>query len=253
MHHFQSPGCILYGSGSSSLFAACRVLFGPEVNLSEDFLDYLQHGGIKTAFRQKAKETHPDAWLQPVFCAGPDNADRFRKVAEAYKLLSGYIDQRERRPVKAKRHCAPCADKEVKRYQGQMSEQFYYQGCIPSRPLQLGRYLYYRGVISYQTLITAIVWQRRTRLPLGRLAMEVGWLTGKDVNAIASSRLPGRFGERAVRMGLLRPIQLSTLLLRQQALNRRIGDYFVDHADLPRRDLERLVMELQRHNMKFGG
>lgn len=252
MPSFWIPGGIVYGSGGSSLFAACRVLFGPEVNLSEEFLDYLQHGGVKTAFRQKAKETHPDAISQPVICTGGGNADRFRKVAEAYKLLTVYIEERERSPIKAKRRCATSADNEIKRYHAPISEQYYYQGCIPARPLQLGRYLYYRGVISYQTLVTAIVWQKRTRPTLGRLAMEAGWLTGKDVNAIESSRLTGRFGERAVRMGLLKPIQLSTLLLRQQALNRRIGDYFVDCADLSRRDLERLVMEMQRHNMRFN-
>lgn len=241
----------MYGSGSSSLFAACRVLFGSEVHPSEEFLNYLQPDGVKTAFRQKAKETHPDIMIEFASCDEINNADRFRMVAEAYKLLSGYLDERERRSLKVKRRYTGLAATEVRATQGTQAEQFYFQGSIPLRPLPLGRYLYYRGLISYQNLITAIVWQRRNRPLLGRLAMEAGWLNGNDIMSIVASKKPGRFGEKAVRMGLLSSIQLSTLLLRQNLCRRRIGDYFVDCAGVPRRDVERLALEMQRHNMQF--
>lgn len=227
------------------------MLFGSEVHPSEEFLNYLQPGGIKTAFRQKAKETHPDIMIEFASCDELNNADRFRRVAEAYELLSGYLDERERRPLLLKRRESRAPGPENSANQGKSLEHLYHQGGVPSRPLQLGRYLYYRGVISYQMLINAITWQRKSRRLLGRLAFDAGWLNGNGINAVLTDKGPGKFGEKAVRMGLLSPIQVTTLLLRQSSGRCRIGDYFVANAGLSRKVVERTVMEMQRHNMQF--
>ena len=39
---------------------SCRILFGPEVQITPQFLGYLQPAGVKTAYRKLAMETHPD-------------------------------------------------------------------------------------------------------------------------------------------------------------------------------------------------
>lgn len=242
---------MVYLSPSSSLFAACRVLFGPEVNLSEEFLHYLQPGGVKTAFRQKVKETHPDMIFQRGSRRELHDADGFRKVAEAYELLSGYLDKRERRYYQFKKNdCrGDAADITVDREKS--TDHLYHQGGVPLRRLQFGRYLYYRGVISFQTLITALAWQRKNHRLLGQLACEAGWLTSNDIAVVLSDKRPGKFGKKAVRLGLLNPMQVSTLLLRQNLGRCRIGDYFVAHAGLSRKLVARMVLEMQRHNKQF--
>jgi hypothetical protein len=49
-----------HSSSHSELYHACRILFGTELQCSPEFLDYLQISGVKSAFRRRAMETHPD-------------------------------------------------------------------------------------------------------------------------------------------------------------------------------------------------
>jgi len=42
------------------LLNACRILFGPAVQLSIDFLRDLEPSKLKSAYRKRAFETHPD-------------------------------------------------------------------------------------------------------------------------------------------------------------------------------------------------
>jgi len=44
---------------TTRLFSACRVLFGPQVEITLEFLNYLQESGVKDAYRRRARETHP--------------------------------------------------------------------------------------------------------------------------------------------------------------------------------------------------
>ncbi|MDH5299607.1 MAG: J domain-containing protein [Desulfobulbaceae bacterium] len=80
----------------NKLFHACRVLFGSELAITRDFLEYLQSSGLKTAYRKRALETHPDR----VAALGIDDqghdSDLFRQVQSAYENLSTYLDAREK-------------------------------------------------------------------------------------------------------------------------------------------------------------
>ena len=53
----------------AEVFRACRTLFGPELCLSHDFLNYLQPDGVRSAYRKRAKSVHPastsKAWTTP--------------------------------------------------------------------------------------------------------------------------------------------------------------------------------------------
>lgn len=78
------------------LYRACRIIFGPDLTFSREFLNYIQMPGIKSAFRKRAMESHPDrADLQ----ADGEKAHRelqFRLVKDAYDTLRDYLIVRDR-------------------------------------------------------------------------------------------------------------------------------------------------------------
>lgn len=233
----------------AELFDACRVLFGPEIDLSVDFLQYLHFDGVKAAFRRKAKETHPDL---SIFTSSHDphpNAESFHRVNDAYALLGNFI--RNRRLSLRKERSFGGDSGRRNRQPGGFGNTFH-RGAVPERPLPLGRYLYYRGVIPYLTLLDALTWQRRNRATIGSIAREWGWLSHSDVEAVLAVRQRGRFGENAVRCGLLNPFQVTMLLLNQKSRNRRIGHYFVLHDIVSSQQLEMLARDHYRHNLRFG-
>ena len=65
---------------------ACGLLFGSKVEISLESLKYLELSGLRSAYRKKALETHPDR----ARALGRDEAkmsDRFREVTLAYEKL----------------------------------------------------------------------------------------------------------------------------------------------------------------------
>ncbi|MBF0517790.1 MAG: J domain-containing protein [Nitrospirae bacterium] len=77
------------------LYDACRVLFGKEVRIDRQFLEYIQPSGVKSAYRKMALATHPDR----IAAMGPENqaaaGGDFRVVADAYEKLTKYLKLRE--------------------------------------------------------------------------------------------------------------------------------------------------------------
>src|SRR5512135_479763 len=75
---------------------ACRKLFGEDVDISRNFLYYsIQPSGVKSAYRKKAKESHPD-----LFAADPAHIQQkqtalFREIIQAYDTLTLFFKQRE--------------------------------------------------------------------------------------------------------------------------------------------------------------
>ena len=78
------------------LFQACQTLFGIDNNVSREFLEYLQLPGIKSAYRKKAFETHPDRAALSGGEAEEQNAELFRAIQQAYEDLTNYLDAREK-------------------------------------------------------------------------------------------------------------------------------------------------------------
>jgi hypothetical protein len=125
----------------------------------------------------------------------------------------------------------------------------YYLGPIPFRVLDIGRYLYYSGLISYWSLIEALTWQRKQRPLIGSVAIQWGWLNSATINQIATSHsLNGRFGERAVRLGLLTSFPVNTLLYYQRTQQQRLGTYFVQKHLLTAEQVELLASRMVKHN-----
>lgn len=228
----------------TELLAACRILFGPGVRLSREFLYYLQPCGAKAAFRKKAKETHPD--LSPA----SDPVDRlrrtetFRELKTANDLICAFLQQRGEAPP-----ASPVRNDSSGRPVRSYDAESFYRGRLPARPLEFGRYLYYRGLIPYPALIEAIAWQRGQRPAIGSIARRWGWLGESDIRRILRQPgLPDRFGSTAVRLGLLKPFQVQTLLFYQRSQQKRIGRFFIERGLLSERQLSQLLADCQTHN-----
>ena len=240
---------------------ACKTLFGSDIIVRRSFLLYIQPSGAKSAYRRKAKETHPDLFAGADPLQQKKQAMLFIEILKAYDVLNAFFKQRDEGLWKeVKKAAAPRAQRAApKRPEAarkptpkpsEKAAQFW-GGGIPFRPLEIGRYLYYSKRISYQALIDALVWQRNQRPIIGDIALRWGWLNAGAIDQITqSSGLSGRFGEKAMGLGLLSPFQVKTLLFFQRSQQERLGQYFVVHKLLARDDLERFVADLQEHNAR---
>lgn len=234
-------------SAETELLAACRILFGPGVRLSREFLHYLQPCGAKAAFRKKAKETHPD--LSPA--SDPDDQQRrsetFRELKSANDLICAFLQQRGESPPPSSSGASGSRPG-----RGYSTESFF-RGRVPSRPLEFGRYLYYRGLIPYPALIEAIAWQRGQRPAIGHIARRWGWLNESQIRQILRHPgLPDRFGSTAVSLGLLKPFQVQTLLFYQRSQQQRIGRFFIERNFLSESQLSQLLADCQVHNRRHA-
>lgn len=235
----DEPGA---GSTTADLLEACSVLFGGSVMCSVGFLRCLRPEGIKDAYRRRLLETHPDR----AAVLGQSAAvlhDRILAVQRAYCLLQGAL--RNGRMPTAREAGPQPAKPPVSR--------LFHRGPLPCRPLRLGEYLYYRGLISWQSLIQAICRQRRERPLLGELAVRLDYLTREDTRRIRASQVGAeRFGETAVRLGLLSSGRLFVLLGRQRRMGRLFGEYIAESGSIPIARMARLIDEHRRHNRRHA-
>jgi len=229
----------------NELMDACRILF-PAAEVSREFLCYIQPEGLKNAYRSRVWECHPDACGED---AGQTRrTELFRRSVEAYKLLNDYL--------KGRQTCLPLRSRRAREKAYTRSEaavrvldEQYYKGPFPTIELKLGLYLYYRGIVSYQAVVRAMIWQRDMRPPLGDYARNWGWLSEADVSAIlAASEIVGLFGERAIALGLLTQSQLNLILLHQRSMQQPIGRYFVSRSLLSEFSLRQYLRNLAQHN-----
>ena len=110
-------------------------------------------------------------------------------------------------------------------------------------------YSYYKGKVSYQQLIEALVWQRRQRPTLGALAEKWGWLSDAKVSQILQHRGHAtRFGKKAIELGYLKPHQVDALLKYQRSLQTRLGHYFIEKGLLTEADADQISTNLKNHN-----
>jgi hypothetical protein len=230
-----------------TLLNACRTLFGDTVNLGPEFLAYLQPSGAKLAFRTQVKQHHPDRFAAAAPEVRVRQTARFREIHEAYRLLASYLDQRgSRRPAACPAKPPPPASQPRQRPKTDVRN-------IPPLPLEFGIFAYYRGKIDYRDLIDALIWQRRQRPALGTIACQWGWLNEAKVKRILGHRITGgRFGRKAVELGLLSSLQVEALLRHQRSHQRRLGQYFVDRGLMTAAEADALAIALQNHNARVA-
>lgn len=249
---FVKGELILTAPSIAELFDACGILFGPEIESSLDFLRYLRLSGLKAAYRKKAFETHPDR----AKALGEDEAKmnaHFVKASLAYEKLSSVINDDDGLVLLKEESSIKAKNKETfsKPKQNNRASDYFFTGNLPGRKLLIGQFLYYSGCISWNTCITAIVWQRRQRPYIGQIALDWGMLSAKDIHKILMGRnFREKFGESAIRRGYLTSYKLMALLGKQRRLQPSIGEYFVRHRILTMQKMEEIVGKQHDHNRK---
>ena len=126
-------------------------------------------------------------------------------------------------------------------------------GSLPRRSLLFAEFLHLSRLISWQDRIAAIIWQRQQRPSIGKLAQEWGYLQDWQVESLLRHKRGGeRFGEAAVRLGLLTTFQRQVLLGGQQRSQQPIGCYFVEAGILTQFSLKQALAAYKEHNRRYG-
>ena len=136
----------------TELFNACSILFGFDSPISSEFLISLNPSDLRAAYLKKSLETHPDR----ARVLGENEIalnKRFKKVNLAYESLRSAIESNIRYILKERTTVS-------KTKRSWFSDHFY-RGRLPKRELLIGQFLYYSGIVSWRTLIGAIIWQKR--------------------------------------------------------------------------------------------
>lgn len=221
------------------LFRACRLLFGDGLSLSREFLYYIQWSGLKSAYRRRVHELHPDK--------SGGSADEFIALQRAYEELGEFLSARDNGRDPARRR--PAGGKPAPSPARPASSAAAGAARLPRRPLLLGHYLYYSGLIDWRTIVSALVWQRSHRPRIGEIARDAGMLSAEQVREVLLRRRTLEpFGAAAVKLGLLTRAQVEELLRRQRLRQRRFGEYFVEKGIFSREEMLRFVAGLERHN-----
>lgn len=126
---------------------------------------------------------------------------------------------------------------------------FFFKGPLPRRKLRLGEYLFYKRVITWHTLIQAIVWQHRVRPRLGQIALDLNYMDASAIHTILKYKhFKEPFGRAAVRLGFLNDYRRYVLLGRQRSFNLPLGKFFMDAQILDQASMEEHLLENRLHN-----
>jgi hypothetical protein len=245
---------------SVQINSALRVLYG-KWPVSQVPLDSLGLDELKSTFRQRTMELHPDR--ASVLGRDPVVLNRqFRDVKLAYETLrelltSGAIPmtlimEQDRSPQPADPpHQQPGTRDPGPGTDDAKPSDHYWEAEIPTNRLLFGQFLYYAGLVSWQTLISAITWQRSQRPPFGRIARMWDYLTDDEIRRIIEFRDRGeRIGEAAMRNGFLSQFQFNAVMGFQKWMQRPIGEYFQEIGILEDEEIQYLVGLLKKHNLK---
>ena len=237
---------------NQQILAALRILFGPNVPVSRNFVARLTPSTLKTVYRRKALQTHPDRAM--VILRPPEELnDHFKQVTSAYQTISTAMARRKtaKFPISQKARTRTHQTVAKQRRTSRLANRFY-SGPLPRRPLLIGQFLYYSGLISWKDLIDAIVWQKKQRPLIGQIAKDWNMLSWADIAKVLSTRRPGeRFGECSYRQGLINTFQQMALVGRQRRLQQPIGRHFVSKGLFSHEDLKQMVDQMNRHNQRY--
>ena len=235
----------------TEVFRACRTIFGPELQLNRDFLFYLQPAGVHSAYRKKAKVIHPDRFAVSAAGIRAKQHRLFQDLNQAHQTVQKYLKQRKLIPAdNFSRNYSAYTQPKHRRRDPPNRQQW--QGPLPPRPLQFGMFLYYLGMVPFNAVISALIWQRQQRPVLGEIARRWGWLSDENIRRIINHRSGiHKFGERAEQLGLLNSLQIRTLLFHQQTKQKQMGYYFVKQGFFNTATLNQLLLQLVEHNQTY--
>ncbi len=268
----------------SELFRSCEILFGSELHVSGEFLDYLQVSGVKSAFRKRALETHPDRQAGKDPLVQRENTALFSSVRDAYENLLGFLREKEaiqpppefprskaptttpangrkttaQRTAHTQQRQGPAPRRPIKpispsdenyRNTGFTSTERYYQGSLPDRQLLFGHFLYYSGLANWRTIARVLTWQRTERPRIGELGRRFGIFDHEDISTIMHYKKPfSPFGQTACTLGMLSEQQLRVLIFQQKRLQKKFGTILLEKNLLKDYELRELLYQFEWHN-----
>ena len=239
-------------SSTQELLAAYELIIEPPQKPGPESIQRLKLPTLKTAYRKKALETHPDRSIA-IGKIESDLNPQFARVSLAYQKLHAAI-HRDHKPMVTSPDISTANPTTYSRSQpSKPTPDLRYRGGIPKRALLTGQFLYYSGLISWPSLIEAICWQRRQRPRIGEIAKQWGILSTFEINNILIERAWERgytykFADYAMRKGYITPFEQMALLGKQLRLQRPIGEYFIAKKLLSPQDMKRTLHELALHN-----
>jgi hypothetical protein len=240
---------------NETLLKACAILLGPQARaVGEPLLGRLDAATLKRAFRRLALSTHPDVALRRGGSPAAFDSSRFIQSLWAYEQLSAYLKTRGGegfRPQPQGPGEGPVAGAAGAAPSGARRPAFF-RGPLPQRRLRFSEFLYFSGLISWQSLIASIVWQRQGRPRFGEIARDFRAMTLEEVLYVlrCKSGLEPT-GAAACRLQLLTPQEVTAVLRRQRSLQKPIGRFFLERERMSRQDLNHLAMQLFRRNAIF--
>ncbi len=232
-----------------SLFKACRILFGEEVLLNRQFLEYIQDSGVKTAYRQKALTTHPDRVIHLNPKIQQESKELFVIVTEAYQELMSFLKARDDKRVEIAGSDSAYVDSGIN---NNYNLYRFYKGQLPKRELLFAEFLYYSGNVPWKAFIDAIVWQRKLRPRFGDIAKVWNYVDDEQIRKMIKGKLLGeKIGETAIRLALLTNLQVKTIVLHQKMRQKKIGEYFAIEGFLSKDRINELYYDFRRHNALY--
>jgi hypothetical protein len=262
------------------ILKAYRLLFATRHAVTPELLTRLQSTAVHNAYKKMAMDSHPDRACH----LGVSRAileSRFKEVNNAYTVLSDYVENRSassiNRPAAARKntwhssrngrnhynagggdsqqsgrsHDEKTTDTVSRGRSGQAGRHPTAEGAhfLPGEELMLGQFLFYSGIITLNTLVEAIIWQRKQRPSFGRIAMEWRILKQQDILDILKKRLPReKIGDCAHRLGYINNIQYKAILLKQRNLQKPIGSFFITRGILTETEMQAMNQKLMQHN-----
>jgi hypothetical protein len=200
-------------------------------------------GQLKKAFRRQSLRLHPDR-AQTLGVTEALLTEEFKAMHDAYRLLLPFITGPRPRFVFPR-----TARPERPSPETSSADFFWKVGRLPPIRLRFAQFLYYRGLISFKTMIRAIVWQTRQRPRTGELALKLGALSRESIGIVLKhKKIREPFLSAAVRLGLLNAASKEKILAAQRSFNRPIGAYFIKEGILTPARLDDLLAECERHN-----
>ncbi len=233
----------------------CCLLFDFKIFNYIYFVKNLSPLALKTAYRKKAFGAHPDR--AGVLGKNKEVLDKhFKIITNAYENLNSIVQGKVKYIVKddvPKRRSAGFTNRYRQLKQKRAPVRFHI-GDIPKRKLMIGQFLYYSRYISWQTLMDALVWQRKQRPVIGKIALDWGILTSDEIQRILSGRnYKDKFGEYALRNGFITRFQLIAITGRQRKLQPLIGKYFIQEEILGNLDIQKMIERQKNHNRNVFG
>lgn len=231
---------------------ACRMLFPAAIAIDTHFLETVVRKNLKSAFRKNALKTHPDR-AKTLGRSQAELKRMFEDVTSAYHTLRLFFSEPASGTAPAGRTWKPRPQPAAKRPDRPAAHDHFYGGKVPNRELRLGEYLYYSGLISWKTLISAIVWQKQQRPRFGEIARQWNFLSDEEVYRIlAGKNWNETFGEYGRRLGLLSCYQQLAVTGRQKQLQPLIGEHFIENGLFTPTQVEMMAMRAKQHNRNLG-